>query len=318
MDRPPYAHDKRYYTLYEAMTRRFGRRVMKASVDAGFTCPNLDGTCGTRGCAFCRDGSSGCGGLYGSARPSITGQLALERRRIREKWPDAGLIAYFQAHTNTYAPVDTLKSLYEEALEQEGVCGLSIATRPDALPEPVADYLADLSRRTYLTVELGLQTIHDDTARRFGRGYDTACFIDAVTRLRTRGIRVCAHLIDGLPGETRDRMLESARTLADLRVDGVKIHLLHILSGTRLAEEYEAGNIEPLSREAYIDTVVRQLELLPPDTVVERLTGDGIKSQLLAPLWSLDKIAVLGGIDKELARRDTWQGKAYEVPPHKI
>ena len=191
------------------------------------------------------------------------------------------------------------------------MCGLSIATRPDALPEPVADYLGELSRQTYLTVELGLQTIHDDTARRFGRGYDTACFIDAVHRLRGRGIRICAHLIDGLPGETRDRMLDSARALAALRVDGVKIHLLHILSGTRLAAEYEAGFIEPMSREAYIGTVVRQLELLPPDTVVERLTGDGSKAHLLAPLWSLDKIAVLGGIDRELARQDTWQGKAY-------
>lgn len=314
MDKPAYAHNKRYYTLYEAMTRRFGRRVMKASVDAGFTCPNLDGTCGSRGCAFCRDGSSGSHDLYGAARLSVAEQLALERRRIRKKWPDAGLIAYFQAHTNTYAPLDTLKSLYEEALEQEGVCGLSIATRPDALPEPVADYLEELSRQTYLTVELGLQTIHDDTARRFGRGYDTACFIDAVHRLRSRGIRVCAHLIDGLPGETRDRMLDSARALAALQVDGVKIHLLHILSGTRLAAEYEAGLIEPMSREAYIGVVVRQLELLPPDTVVERLTGDGSKAHLLAPLWSLDKIAVLGGIDRELARQDTWQGKAYDAP----
>lgn len=311
MDKPAYAHNKRYYTLYEAMTRRFGRRVMKAGVDAGFTCPNLDGTCGTMGCAFCRNGSSGYGDLYGPERPSVGIQLAIQRERIRKKWPDAGLIAYFQAHTNTYAPVETLLSLYEEALEQEGVCGLSIATRPDALPEYVMEMLAHLSQRTYLTVELGLQTIHDETARRLGRGYDTVCFTEAVARLKTRGIRTCVHLINGLPGETRDQMLDSVRFLAAQKVDGVKLQLLHILSGTRLAEDYATGRVVPMSREAYISTIADQLELLPPEMVVERLTGDGMREHLLAPLWSLDKIAVLGGIDRELLRRDSWQGKNY-------
>lgn len=311
MDRPAYAGNKRYYSLYEAMMGRFGRRVMKAGIDVGFTCPNLDGTCGTQGCAFCRNGSSGYGALYGGNHPPLAEQLAVQRERIRQKWPDAGLIAYFQAHTNTYGSPETLKQLYCETLEQEGVCGLSIATRPDALPEPVLEILADLSRQTYLTVELGLQTIHDETARRFGRGYDTLCFVRAAARLKERGIRVCVHLINGLPGESREQMLASARMVSELGLDGIKIHLLHILKGTRLEADYRTGQVVPMSKESYIDTVVRQIELLPPDMVVERLTGDGMREHLLAPLWSLDKIAVLGGIDRELAFRDTWQGKRY-------
>ena len=221
------------------------------------------------------------------------------------------MIAYFQAHTNTYAPLDTLKRKYEEALSVDGVCGLSIATRADSLPKETVAYLAQLSQQTYLTVELGLQTIHDGTAERIHRGHSYAEFLHAYQILKGHGIRVCVHLIDGLPGETQSMMLETARAVGRLRPDAVKLHLLHILRGTPLAEEFTAGKLEPMTREAYICTVCSQLERLPPETVIERVTGDGQRKMLLAPLWSLDKIAVLGGIDQEMARRDTIQGALF-------
>ncbi len=311
MERPfPYADDnKRYHTLYYHLKQVFGKRVFKASIDAGFTCPNLDGTRGIGGCAYCQGGS---GAFTPGPKLSVTEQLQIEQARIHKKWKDAPVIAYFQAHTNTYAPLPVLRSLYEEALGTEGVCGLSIATRADALETATIDYLAELSRRTYLTVELGLQTVHDETARRINRGHSYAEFLAAYQCLKERGVRMCIHLIDGLPGETRVMMLETAQVVGRLRPDAVKLHLLHILRGTPLAQEYAAGKLKPMTRDAYIDTVCSQLELLPQETVVERVTGDGQREMLLAPLWSLDKIAVLGGIDRELAHRDSFQGFFFE------
>ena len=310
MEHPfPYADDnKRYHTLAYHLKKRFGRRVFKASIDAGFTCPNLDGTRGTGGCTYCQGGS----GAFAPGRSlSVSDQVRQEQARIHLKWKDALVIAYFQAHTNTYAPLDTLKRKYEEALSVDGVCGLSIATRADALPKETVAYLAQLSQQTYLTVELGLQTIHDGTAERIHRGHSYAEFLHAYQILKGHGIRVCVHLIDGLPGETQSMMLETARAVGRLRPDAVKLHLLHILRGTPLAEEFTAGKLEPMTREAYICTVCSQLERLPPETVIERVTGDGQREMLLAPLWSLDKIAVLGGIDQEMARRDTIQGALF-------
>ena len=304
-----YADDnKRYHTLAYHLKRRFGRRVFKASIDAGFTCPNLDGTRGTGGCTYCQGGS---GAFAPGPAFSITRQIQIEQARIHLKWKDAPVIAYFQAHTNTYAPLPILQKTYEEALAVEGVCGLSLATRADALSTETIDYLAELSQRTYLTVELGLQTIHDETAVRIHRGHSYAEFNQAYQALKRRGIRVCVHLIDGLPGETFPMMLETARAVGQLRPDAVKLHLLHILRGTPLAEAYTAGRFTPMTREAYIHTVCTQLEWLPPETVIERVTGDGQREMLLAPLWSLDKIAVLGGIDRELARRNTVQGARF-------
>lgn len=310
----PYSLDnKRYHTLYYHLKRLFPeRRVGKAAVDAGFTCPNLDGTRRTGGCSYCRSGGTE---FAESAALPVREQVERELLRIRCKWPDAGAIAYFQSHTNTYAPADRLRSLYEEALAVPGVCGLSVATRADCLPPDVLDLLGELNRRTYLTVELGLQTIHEETARRIHRCHGTGEFLIAYRALTERGVRVCVHLIDGLPGETEAMMLETARAVGELRPGGVKLHLLHVLEGTALARDWRRGALWPLGREEYVRIVCRQLELLPPETVIERLTGDGAGDVLLAPRWSRGKRAVLGAIDRYLAEHDTFQGRLYLHAP---
>ena len=305
----PYSDDnKRYHTLYYHNKHTFGGRVYKAVLDGGFTCPNLDGTKGTGGCAFCDGGS----GAFTKPLP-VREQLTLEMQRIRRKVPDARAIAYFQVHTNTYAPVSRLRELYEEALAFPGIVGLSVGTRPDCLPENVLDYLSELNARTHLTIELGVQTVHDRTARDFGRGYDYGEFLRGYHALHERGIRTCLHIINGLPGENASDMLETARVLGKLHPQAVKLQLLHILEGTRYAELWRQGNIPELSQEAYINMVVKQLEYFPPETVIERVTGDGEKARLLAPLWSMDKISTLGGIDKRQAELDSWQGKAVRT-----
>ena len=304
-----YSNDnKRYHTLSYHLKNRFGRRVMKAVIDAGFTCPNLDGTKGTGGCTYCLSGS---GDFTHGAGRSAAEQVGLELDRVRGKRPDADVIAYFQAHTNTYAPLPRLRTLYESVLDIDGVCGISIATRADALEEETMDYLAGLSGKTYLTVELGLQTAHDSTAEKINRGHTCAEFEDAFRALKSRGIRVCVHIINGLPGETPEMMLDTARTVGSLGADAVKIHLLQILRGTAMERQLAAGEIVPMSREDYIDTVCSQLEVLPPETVIERITGDGAHDKLIAPRWGVDKIAVLGGIDRALVQKDTWQGKRF-------
>lgn len=306
----PYSGDnKRYHTLSYHMRSIFGKRVFKAVIDAGFTCPNLDGTRGTGGCTYCRNGS---GDFTQGPEKSVGEQIQAEIVRVRSKWKDADVIAYFQAHTNTYAPLAVLKELYGTALAQDGVCGLSIATRADTLAEDTADYLAELSHKTYLTVELGLQSMHDRTARLINRGHTWAEFLEGYGALKKRGIRICVHLINGLPGETAPMMVETARALGILGVDAVKIHLLQIMRDTVLVRQYEAGMVVPMTKEEYLDVVCRQLEVLPPHTVIERITGDGAHDQLIAPRWGVDKISVLGAIDQTLAQRDTWQGKYYE------
>jgi radical SAM protein (TIGR01212 family) len=299
--------NKRYHTLSYHLKTVFDHRVMKAVIDAGFTCPNLDGTKGTGGCAYCLNGS---GDFTRGGKP-VEEQVRAEILRVRKKYHNADVIAYFQAHTNTYAPLAVLKEKYESALSAEGVCGISIATRADALEPETVDYLAELSRRTYLTVELGLQTVHDDTAAKMNRGHTYSEFLTAYEELKARGIRVCVHIINGLPGETTEKMLETARELGRIKADAVKIHLLQIMEGTELARQYALGQVLPMTREEYIGTVCAQLEVLPPETVIERITGDGAHDKLIAPRWGVDKISVLGGIDKALADKDTWQGKIY-------
>lgn len=300
--------NKRYHTLAYANHQRFGGRVWKAAIDAGFSCPNMDGTCGTGGCTFCSGGSG-----YFTAPPkrSVREQVEAELARIRQKEPNARAIAYFQAHTNTYAPLSTLRAAYEEALSCPGICGLSIATRPDCLPEEVVDYLAALSKETALTVELGLQTIHEETAARVHRGYALPVFLDAFSRLRAQNIRVCVHLINGLPGETRAQMLQTARLLGQLRPDGVKLQLLHLIRDTQLAKEYEMAPFALLEMDEYVGIVVDQLALFPPETVMERMTGDGDRRTLLAPLWSTHKRAVLAAIDKRQVQMNSFQGKDF-------
>jgi len=306
----PYSDDNKRYKSLAYDNGRLGFRVFKAAVDAGLSCPNIDGAKGTGGCIYC-DGGSG----YFTAPPavSIDRQLTDELRRIRAKYPGAMAIAYFQAHSNTYAPLCRLRGLFEAALRHEGVCGLAIATRADCLPPDVLDYLAELNTRTRLTVELGLQTVFDETARVMNRCHSFAEFCAGYAQLKSRGIRVTVHLINGLPDETPEMMVESARLLGTLRPDGVKLHLLHLIAGTPLCALYERGGYEPMVLDAYADTVVRQLEVLPPETTIERLTGDGDRRTLVAPLWSRDKIRVLGTIDKLLAERDTWQGKLFQA-----
>ena len=303
----PYAFDnKRYHTL-AYHNRQQNCKTQKAVIDAGLSCPNIDGTCGTDGCIFC-DGGSGY--FAPDQRLSVTEQIRLETERIRRKHPTDGITAYFQVHTNTYAPVEKLRALYAEVLAAD-IQAISIATRPDCVGEDVLMLLSEVATQKPLTVELGLQSSNDETAERIHRGYPFVVFENTFLRLKRAGIRVCVHIIDGLPGETQAQMLETARTLARFRPNAMKIHLLHVIRGTQLAALYESGRYEPMGFEQYIDTVIRQLELLPPETVIERVTGDGDKTKLLAPLWSRDKIRVLGTIDHEMAARNTWQGRLY-------
>lgn len=301
--------DKRFHTWNYEMRDTFGTKVFKVMLDAGFTCPNRDGSVAAGGCTFCS--ARGSGDFAGSRRDDLAAQFETVRDRQHLKWPYAKYIGYFQAYTNTYAPVETLREYYEEILKQPGVVGLSIATRPDCLPDDVVDYLAELNERTYLWLEMGLQTVHESTSELINRAHDTACFVDAVHRLRARGIRVCAHMIYGLPGEDRDMMLETGRAVADMDVQGIKIHLLHLMRKTPMVKQWRDGLLRFLERDEYVELVVDTLELLPPDMIVHRLTGDAPRDLLIGPMWSLRKWEVLNAIDAELVRRDTWQGKAW-------
>lgn len=294
--------NKRYHTLYYHNSRTFGGRVFKAAIDAGFTCPNIDGSKGSGGCIFCAGGS----GYFTAGGLSVTEQFRREEERIHAKYPGAKIIAYLQAHSNTYAPIAEIESVCTELINA-GAAGLAVATRADCIDGDKARFLGSLP--VPVTVELGLQTVHDGTAERINRCHGFGEFLAGYDILKSVGLRVCVHIINGLPGENEEIMLETARRLGDLRPDGVKIHLLHVIRGTPLCGLYEGGEYVPMTREQYIDVVVRQLEVIPAETVIERLTGDGDKATLAAPLWSADKIAVLGGIDKRQRELDTWQGK---------
>lgn len=301
--------NKRYHTLSYHLKKKFGKKVIKVSLNGGFTCPNKDGSKGVGGCTYCSE--LGSGDFGGDPCMSIREQFAEVRERLRSKWDDALYIPYFQAGTNTYAPVERLRLLFEEALSIENTVGLAVSTRADCISTETADYLKALSQRTYLTVELGLQTVHDATAEKINRCHSYEDFLKGYRLLTDRGINVCIHIINGLPGETREMMLETVRQAAQLKPHSVKIHLLHIIKGTRLAEQFAAGEFEEMSFEDYISIVCDQLELLPPETVMQRLTGDGDRNTLIAPRWSLDKKRVMNAIDMELERRGSFQGKFY-------
>lgn len=306
----PYSDDnKRYHTWNYYLRRRYGQKVCKIPLNAGFGCPNRDGTCGKSGCSFCSGLLSGDFG--GNPALDLSTQFESVRQEMDKKWPGARYLAYFQAGTNTYAPVQVLREKFEEALSFPGVVGLSVATRADCLPDPVLDLLEELSKKTDLWVELGLQSVHDQTGQRIGRGHDYAAFLSGYEALKSRGIAVCVHLINGLPGESRDMMLESVRQVGALRPFAVKLHLLHLLKGTPLAKEYEKAPFPLLEKEAYVSLVCDQLSLLPPETVIQRLTGDGDRAQLLGPLWSVRKREVLNAIDQEMARRNAYQGDHF-------
>ena len=301
--------NKRYHTWNYHLNQKFGEKVFKVSLNAGFTCPNIDGTKGYGGCIYCSD--AGSGDFAGKPSDSILEQFEKIKNKMHEKWPKAKYIPYFQAHTNTHAPLEKLKEKFEPVLKQDGVVGLSIATRADALADNVVEYLYDLSKRTYLIVELGLQTVFDKTGELINRCHTYNEFLDGYKKLTDKGINVCVHLILGLPGETHEMMLKSVSEVAKLKPHAVKLHLLHILKDTRLAKMYENNEFKTLTREEYVDIVVDALEILPKETIIQRLTGDGGKDDLIAPLWSLKKFCVLNEIDKEMVRRNSYQGCRY-------
>ncbi len=299
--------DKRFHTWNYEMREHFGTKVFKVMLDAGFTCPNRDGSIATGGCTFCS--ARGSGDFAGSRRDDLVTQFNKIRDLQHLKWPEAKYIGYFQAYTNTYAPVEELREYYELILQQPGVVGLSIATRPDCLPDDVVDYLAELNTRTYLWVEMGLQTIHEETSRLINRAHDTKCYEEAVLKLRNRGIRVCAHIIHGLPQETHAMMLDTVKAVGNMDVQGIKIHLLHLMRKTPMVKQYEAGLLRFLEKDEYVGLIVDALEVLPTEMIIHRLTGDAPRDLLIGPLWSLKKWEVLNAIDDELLRRNTWQGK---------
>lgn len=306
----PFPSDgKRYYTWNRYLRNQFDMKIFKVALDAGFDCPNRDGTVAFGGCTFCS--VAGSGDFAGDKVDPIPVQFEKIKLKMHEKWKTGKYIAYFQAYTNTHAPIEVLKEKFEAALSLEGVVGISIATRPDCLPDDVVEYLAELNQRTYLWIELGLQTVHEKTAKLVNRAHDFQTYVAGVDKLRKHNIRICTHIINGLPLEDRDMMMETAKEVAKLDVQGIKIHLLHLLKGTPLVKQYEKGKLQFMERDAYIQLVADQLEVIPPEMVVQRITGDGPIDLMIGPMWSVNKWDVLNGIDAELARRDSYQGKFY-------
>jgi hypothetical protein len=299
----------RYHTHSFYLRQRFGRRVQRVSLDAGFTCPNVDGTAAVGGCSFCDNRSFSPSRRL--PRTGIRRQLEAGIGKLQVRYKNCrDFLAYFQPATNTYAPPEKLRRVYEEALEHPQVVGLAIGTRSDCVPDPVLDLLQELAGRTYVSVEYGMQTMHNRSLDWMNRGHHHDSFLDALGRSRGRGFAICAHVILGLPGESREDMLATARELARVGVDAVKIHNLYAVRNTRLADEVAAGQVQLMDRETYVRTVVDFLELLPPTVVVERISGDAPPGYFVGPSWCLDKPAVRQAIEDEFCRRDTWQGKS--------
>ncbi|MEW9502175.1 TIGR01212 family radical SAM protein [Jeotgalibacillus marinus] len=306
----PFATDnKRYHTWNYHLRNHFGHKVFKIALDGGFDCPNRDGTVAHGGCTFCS--AAGSGDFAGNSVDPLEKQFHDIKTRMHRKWKDGKYMAYFQAFTNTHAPVEVLREKYETVLKFDDVVGLSIATRPDCLPDDVVDYLAELNERTYLWVEMGLQTVHEATGTMINRAHNFECYKEGVKKLRDRGIRVCSHIINGLPQEDTAMMMETAKAVADLDVQGIKIHLLHLLKGTPMVKQYEKGLLEFLSQDDYVKLVCDQLEILPPEMIIHRITGDGPIDLMVGPMWSVNKWEVLMDIDRELMRRGSYQGKFY-------
>ena len=297
---------ERYYSLNRYLREQFGEKVYKLALDGGMSCPNRDGTLGTGGCIFCSAGGSG--DFAEGQCDSVAAQIERAKGRIRSKTGAEKFIAYFQSYTNTYAPVEYLEQLFTEAIAEPSIVALSIGTRPDCLPQEVVELLARLNRRKPVWVELGLQTIHESTARYIRRGYELPVYEDALGRLKAAGLTVIVHVILGLPGESREMMLQTVDYLSgDHRPDGIKLQLLHVLEGTDLAEDWRAGAFRCMEMDEYFDILFECLSRLPEDMVIHRLTGDGPKKLLLAPLWTGDKKRVLNALNRELERRDIWQ-----------
>ena len=298
--------NKRYHTLDYFYKHKFNSKVFKISLNAGFTCPNIDGKVGTKGCIYCSN--LGSGEYAGNKNQDLVTQFNEIKDIMHKKWPDGKYIGYFQAHTNTYADINTLKEKYELILKQENVIGLSIATRCDAITSECLDYLEQLNKKTYLTIELGLQTIHEKTSILINRCHTLECFEQMVKKLRERNINVVVHIINGLPYETKEMMLDTVKYLNKLDIQGIKIHMLHILKNTALAKLYEQKPFHILTKEEYVDITCDQLELLRPEIVINRITGDPKVDDLIEPTWLIKKFGVLNEIDKELVKRNSYQG----------
>jgi hypothetical protein len=302
---------KRYHDLKSYWRNRFGGWVYKLPIDAGFTCPNRDGTVAAGGCIYC-DGR-GSRLRQAGPLPSVSEQIAKGRAYYRKHRRAGQFIAYFQTFTNTYGPLDHLKRLYDEALAQEDVIGLSVGTRPDCVPDPVIRLLEGYAQKHHVWLEFGLQSMHDRTLNLINRGHSQAIFVDAVQRAAGKRMQICAHIIVGLPGESREEILETARFLAALPIQGIKIHALLALRGTALGKQYEDGLIALMTRDDYVRTVCDILEILPPEMVIQRLTADGYRDIFLAPQWAANKMEVLNAIDRELERRDSHQGSDHAL-----
>jgi uncharacterized protein len=308
------ADGSRYFRYSEFLRWRFGCRVRKLSLDGAFTCPNVDGTLSDRGCIFCDNRSFS----PSRRRPwsQLSDQIEEGIRRLTARYRAEGFLAYFQPSTNTYAPVARLRELYTEAVKHPKVVGLAVGTRPDCVPDDVLDLLAELAEQTYVTVEYGVQTIHDRSLDWLNRQHHYDAFLDAVGRSQARGLSIGAHLIVGLPGETREDHLATAREMARLRIDAVKFHNLYAVTGTRLAEMVASGEVSFPDRAEYVSAVADMLEWLPPACAIERISGDAPPEFLVGPAWCLDRMGVRAALDAELERRDSWQGRRFaELAP---
>ncbi len=312
---PQFWNGRRYYSLDSYLKNTFGEKLYKLSLDGGMTCPNRDGTLSYGGCIFCGGGS---GDFAASHCMSIDEQITAAKTLVQNKYNGNRYIAYFQSYTNTYAPCDTLRQLFLPVIQRPDIAVLSIATRPDCLPKPVLELLAELNTIKPVWVELGLQTIHEYTARYINRGYPLTVYQNAAEHLHQLEIPVITHMIIGLPNETDEDILQTARYIGKVGQNGIKLQLLHILKNTVLAEHYAQKQFSALSFEKYVDLVCRILSVLPPDMVIHRLTGDGNKDELIAPLWSCDKRRVLNTIQHELKTRNLWQGKDFLLYDAKI
>ena len=302
--------NKRYHTLDYYYKQKFNQKIFKVSLNANFSCPNLDGTVGYGGCIYCS--KLGSGEFAGNRFDNIEQQFNEIKEKMLLKWPKAKYIGYFQARTNTYAPVDTLKKLYEKVLNFQDVVGLNVATRPDAITKECLNYLEELNKKTYLTIELGLQTIKESTTKLINRCHSLECFEIMVKKLRTKKIDVVVHIINGLPYETKDDMINTIKYLNNLDIQGIKIHMLSILKDTPLEYLYKKEKFHILTKEEYIDIVTNQLELLRPEIVIHRITGDPIIEDLIEPHWLTKKFCVLNDIDKAMVKKNTYQGKLLE------
>ncbi len=302
--------NKRYHTYNYYLKNKYHQKVAKVALNADFTCPNRDGSKGYGGCIFCS--SSGSGDYAGNVHDHLEKQFQTISQIMKRKWPECAYIAYFQANTNTYGPLDKIKKMIQPFLEKEDVKGIALAASPDCLSEEIVCYLSEVNQTKDVYIELGLQTIHDETSKLINRGHTYQEFLDGLALCRQYNLEVCVHIINGLPFETKEMMIETAKTLGQLDIQALKIHMLFVVKNTKLQQMYENHEFEMLTRQEYIDIVVEQLRYINPEIILERLTGDGKIDDLIAPMWSIKKVTILNDIDKQMKERDIYQGDLYK------